>query len=73
MEVIWDSQTLVELAPLAPGGRVFLVDCSGKAMQQRLLCSVEVSRRLHPDRRVRSRQGFLCGKVRAKWVKKYCR
>ena len=36
-------------------------------MWQRLLCSMEVSRCLHPDRRVSSRQEFFCGKVRVKW------
>ena len=36
-------------------------------MGQRFLCSMEVSRCLHPDGRLSSRQGFFCGEVRAKW------
>ena len=67
LEVGRDLQPLAEFALLAPGGGVFLVDCGGESMGQRLLCSMEVSRHLHPDGRVRIRQGFLCGKVREKW------
>ena len=29
LEVVWDIQPLAELAPLAPGGGVFLDDCGG--------------------------------------------
>ena len=32
LEVGWDVQPLAELAPLAPGGGVFLEDCGGEAM-----------------------------------------
>ena len=36
-------------------------------MRQRLMCRVEVSRRLHPGGRVSTRQGFFCGNLREKW------
>ena len=67
LEVGWDLQTLAELASLAPGGGVFLVDCGRESMGRRFMRSIEVRRCLHPTGRVSRRQCFLYGKVRAKW------
>ena len=69
LEVVCYFHPFVVLAPLDPGGGMFLEDGGREAMQQRFLCSMEIGRRLHPDGRVSIHQRFFCDKVSAKCYK----
>ena len=46
-----DVHPTEELVPLEPGGGVLLVYFGGENLSESLLCSIEVSCRLHVDRR----------------------